>query len=169
VSEAIEGALGEDGIVEQGDPLVDGPVAGDDGGGAPVPFEDHLVEITRLLGGQASQAEVIEDEQIGSEQAAQHLLGGVIGTGLVKRLEEVIGAQEAYVVAGAAGSVAERTGEKGLSDSDRAEEDHILAAFDEAEAEELLHAVSVEGDGGIPVEVLQRLVLLEAGSGQAHL
>jgi hypothetical protein len=36
VGEAIEGTLGEDGIVEESDPLVDGAVAGDDGGGAPV-------------------------------------------------------------------------------------------------------------------------------------
>jgi hypothetical protein len=71
-------------------------------------------------------------------------------------------------VAGATGSVAECTGEEGLSHADRAEEDDILAAFDEAEAEELLDAVSVEGDGGIPVEVLEGLVLLEAGSGESR-
>jgi hypothetical protein len=53
VGEAIEGALGEDGIVEESDPLIDGAVAGDDGRGAPVAFEHDLVEVTRLLGAEA--------------------------------------------------------------------------------------------------------------------
>ena len=92
MGEAIEGALGEDGIVEESDPLVDGAVAGDDGGGASVSFEDHLVEVTRLLGGEAPQAEVVEDEEVGSEEATERLLSGVIGAGLVKRLEQVVGA-----------------------------------------------------------------------------
>ena len=72
-------------------------------------------------------------------------------------------------MAGAAGGVAQRTSKERLPHADRAEEDHVLAAFDEAEAEELLDTVSIEGNGGIPVEVLEGLVLLEAGSGQAHL
>ena len=72
-------------------------------------------------------------------------------------------------MAGATGRVAERTGEEALSHADGAEEDHILAAFDEAEAKEFLDAVSVEGDGGIPVEAFEGLVLLEAGSGEADL
>lgn len=92
MGEAIEGALGEDRIVEQSDPLVDGPVAGDDGGGAPVAFEDDLVEVTRLFRAEAPEPEVIEDEEVGGEQAAEHLLGGVVGTGLVKGLEQVVGA-----------------------------------------------------------------------------
>ncbi len=45
VCQAIEGALGEDRIVEQRDPLVDGAVAGEEGGGAAVALEDHLVEV----------------------------------------------------------------------------------------------------------------------------
>lgn len=72
-------------------------------------------------------------------------------------------------MAGATCGVAKSAGKEGLPHTDRAEEDHVLAAFDEAQAEELLHAVAVEGHGGIPVEVLEVLVLLEAGSEEAHL
>jgi hypothetical protein len=92
VREAIEGALGEDGIVEQSDPLVDGAVAGNDGGGTPVAFEDHLVEVAGLLCGQAPKPEVIEDEEVGGQEATEDLLGGVVGAGLVKRVEQVVGA-----------------------------------------------------------------------------
>ena len=72
-------------------------------------------------------------------------------------------------MAGAAGGVAECAGKERLPHADWTEEDHILAAFDEAEAEELLDAVSVEGHGSIPVEAFEGLVLLEAGSGEANL
>ncbi len=62
MSESIDGALGEDRVVEQGDPLVDGAIAGEDGGGAAVSFEDDLVEIARLLGIEPAQTEVVDDE-----------------------------------------------------------------------------------------------------------
>ena len=50
--EAIEGAVGEDRVVEEGDPFVDGPIARDDGRRATVPFDEHVVEVAGLLGGQ---------------------------------------------------------------------------------------------------------------------
>lgn len=67
MGEAIDGALSEDGIVEERDPLVDRAVAGDDGGGAAVAFEDDLVEVARLLGVESAQAEVVDDQDVGGE------------------------------------------------------------------------------------------------------
>ena len=62
--------------------------------------------------------------------------------------------------------MAERRGEEGLPHPDRSQEDRILLALDEAEAEEILHPIAIEGDGRIPVEGLQGLLLLEAGPAQ---
>jgi len=62
VGEAIEGALGQDGIVEEGDPFLDGPVGGDDGGAPAMTLDDHLVEVAGLLGIEAAESEVIDDE-----------------------------------------------------------------------------------------------------------
>ena len=168
MGESVEGALGEDRVVEERDPLVDGAVAGDDGRGAPVPLEDDLVEVARLAGIEATQAEVVEDEDVGGQEPAQHLLAAVVGPRLVQSLEHVVGAQEEDVVAGPAGGVAEGRGEVGLSDPDRAEEDHVLAALDEAEAEELPHPLAVEADRRVPVEAFEGLLLLEAGAGEAE-
>jgi hypothetical protein len=50
VDAAIEGALGEDGVIEEGDPFVDGPDGGHDGGGPAVALDDDVVEVTGLLG-----------------------------------------------------------------------------------------------------------------------
>lgn len=165
--EPVDGALGENGVVEERDPLVDGAVTGDDGGGAAVALEDDLVEVAGLLGIEAPQAEVVDDQDVGGEQAAQDLLGRVIGAGLKEALEEVVGAKEAHLVSGTAGGVAESAGEEGFADADGAEEDHVLVAFDEAEGEEIADAVTVEGDRGLPVEAFEGVLLIEARLGEA--
>jgi hypothetical protein len=97
--------------------------------------EDDLVEIAGLLGVETAQAEVVDDEDVGGEQATQHFLGGVIGAGLMEALEEVIGAQEADLVAGTTGSVSQGAGEEGFADADGAQEDDVLVTFDKAERE----------------------------------
>lgn len=127
-------------------------------------LEDDLVEVARLLCGEAPQAEVVDDEQVRREQAPNRLLGRVIGPCLMKSREQPIGAQEEHRVSRATGGVAERTGEEGLPDPDRSDKDRVLVALEEAQAEEVLHAIAIEGDGGIPVEAFERLLLLEAGS-----
>lgn len=59
VGEPVEGALGQHGIVEERDPLVDGPVAGHDRRRAAVALADDLVEVARLPCVEAAQAEVV--------------------------------------------------------------------------------------------------------------
>ncbi len=85
VGEAVDGALSEDGIVEEWDPLVDGSV-GRQASLTPgaMSLEDDLVEVAGLLGVEAAQGEVIDDEDVGREQTAEDLLGGVIGARLVR-------------------------------------------------------------------------------------
>ncbi len=58
--EAIEGTVGEDGVIEERDPLLHRPVAGDNGRGPTVTFDEHIVEVTGLLGSELTQAEVVE-------------------------------------------------------------------------------------------------------------
>jgi len=86
----------------------------------------------------------------------------------VEPLEHAIGSKEEHVVAGAAGGVAQGTGEEGLPDSDRADEEDVFLALEEAEGEEVLHAVAIEGDRGVPVEALEGLLLFEAGAAQTQ-
>jgi len=167
VGEPIERTLGQDRIVEERDPLLDGPIAGNDRRGPSVALEDHLVEVVGLLGREPAQAEVVEHQQVGGEQPSQCLLGRVVRARLVEHLEHPVGAQEEHVVPRTAGRVAERPSKEGLSDPNGTEEDDVLLAFDEAEREELLDPVAVEGDRSIPVEALEGLLLLEAGPHEA--
>ena len=56
VGQPIEGAVAQNGILEEAQPFVHRPVAGDHEAGGPVPVEDQLVKVGRLLGGELSMA-----------------------------------------------------------------------------------------------------------------
>ena len=64
VSEPVECAVAEDGIVEEAQPLVDGPVGGDYEAGPAMPCDYQLVEVDGLLLGHPVETEVVEDEQV---------------------------------------------------------------------------------------------------------
>lgn len=67
VSESIERTLREDGVVKEGDPLFDIAVACDDGTGAPMSFDDDLIEVAGLSGVESPEPEVVDDENIWCE------------------------------------------------------------------------------------------------------
>jgi hypothetical protein len=77
-------------------------------------LDAHIVEIARLPGGELAQAEVVEEAQVRRELAPQFPLEGVIGPGLMERLQELGDGDAADAVAGAAGTVPEGAGEEGL-------------------------------------------------------
>jgi hypothetical protein len=60
--------------------------------------------------------------------------------------------------------VTERAGEERLAHADGAEEDHVLAPLQEGQVEEVPDPVAVEGDRHVPVEVLEGVLLVEAGA-----
>lgn len=98
-------------------------------------LDEHIVGITRLLGGELAQAEVVEEQQVRREPAPQFPLEGVIGPGLMERLQELGDGDAADAVAGAAGTVPESAGEEGLPHG---------TEEDEVQAEELADAGAVE-------------------------
>ncbi len=131
-------------------------------------FQNDFVEVARLLCVETTQPKIIDDQEIRGEQAPPDLLGRVVGTRLVEELEELIGSQEEYGLARAAGRVTDRGGEEGLAHPDRTEEDHILLAVDEAQAEQVLHAIAIKLDVCIPVEGLQGLLLFKTRSSESQ-
>ena len=84
VGETVESRVGDDLVVKEGLPLGDVPVAGEDGGTALVALADDLVDVVGLLGAEALQAEVINDQQAGRDQLEQFLLQGVVSSGGVE-------------------------------------------------------------------------------------
>lgn len=133
VCEPVDGALGEHGVLEQRDPFVNGAIAGEDGRGSAVAFQDDFVEVTGLLVIEAAQRKIVNDQQIGGEKPAKDLVGGVIGPGLMKLMQEPVGAQEQHLTARAAGRMAQGAGEEGFSDPHRTEEDDVFLALDKSQ------------------------------------
>lgn len=64
VGEPVEGAVGEDGVSEETDPLGDVAVAGDDEAGVAVTLDDEGVKVFGLLLGEPVQTKVIDEEQV---------------------------------------------------------------------------------------------------------
>ena len=64
VGQAVQGAVAQDGIVEEAEPLLHGPVAGDDHAGGTMPADDQLVEVCGLLGGEAVETQIVQNQQV---------------------------------------------------------------------------------------------------------
>jgi len=77
-------------------------------------------------------------------------------------LEHPVGTQEEHGMARPAGRVTECAGKERLPYADGPDEDHVFVALEEAEREEILDAIAVEGHWCVPVEAFQGLFLLEA-------
>ena len=59
VGQPVQGAVAQDGVVEETQPFLHGTVAGDDEAGHPVSVEYEFVEIGGLPGGEPVQAQVV--------------------------------------------------------------------------------------------------------------
>ena len=161
MGQSVERALCEDRIIEQSDPLVDRAVACHDRRSAPVPFDDDLVEVARLLSREAPEPEVIDDEQVRCEQTPQDLFGRVIGARLVECPEHLVGADKEHRMSCPTSRMAECGGEQRLADTHWPQKDHILVAFEKAEAKQIFDALAIKGHLCVPVEALEGLLLLE--------
>ena len=73
VDEPIQDGVGECGVSHDRVPVLDGQLAGDEGGASAVAVFEDLEEITALGVGEWSEAEVIEDEELGLGQAVEEL------------------------------------------------------------------------------------------------
>ena len=71
VGQAVQRAVSQYRVVEEAEPFFHGPVAGDYEAGDPVPADDQLVQIGRLLGGELVQAQVVQDEQVRGEEGPE--------------------------------------------------------------------------------------------------
>ena len=165
VEEAVEDGGGDGGVaVEDGGPLLEGLVGGQDDGTALVAGADDLEEEvgSALVDGQV--ADFVEDEQGGAGVFAQLGFEGAFGLGGVQGVDDVDGVGEEHVHALLAGGVAEGGGEVGLAESDGAEQDDVGVIPDELEAEEILDLKAVDLFGPVPAEGVEGLDDGEAGA-----
>ena len=164
VGQPVQGAVGEDGVVEETEPFVDGPVAGDHEAGHPVAADDQLVEVGGLVGREPVQAQVVHDQQVRSQEGPEGSVHRVIHPGLGHGPEEVVGVNEADRMPGPDGGVSQGLGQEALAHSGGPHQQYVLVLGQELQGEDGVQEPTVEDDGRRPVEVLQPAGLLEAGA-----
>ena len=145
VDEAIEDGVGESGIAEVIMPEIDRELAGDEGGSDSVSVLDHFEQISSFGIGQGSQAQVVQDEQMGFGESFEERAIGAVGTGQGDLIEELREPEVKGAEALAAGSLGQGTGEEGLADAGGADDEQVVVISDpgaggEAEEERFFDA-----------------------------
>ena len=96
VDEAIEDGVGEGGVSDGFVPVLDGELAGDEGGLAAGPVLDDLKEIAAFDLGEWDQTEVVQDEEPGFLEAVEEARPQAIGAGESQFLKQSSGTEVAH-------------------------------------------------------------------------
>ena len=139
VEEAVEERGGHGGVAgEDGGPLLESDVGGDDGGAAFVAFADDLEEefAAALIEGEV--AEFVEDEHAGGLVAFDFAGELVRGVGGVEAVDDIDGGCVEDGMALQAGGMPQGASEVGFAHPGGAEQDDVGASLEEAELEQVL-------------------------------
>jgi hypothetical protein len=88
VDEAVEDGIGKSGVADDGMPVVEGELAGDEGGPPSVAILEKFEHIVALGIGERGEAEVVEDKELGLGETVQELGVGAVGPGEGEFAEE---------------------------------------------------------------------------------
>ena len=135
-------------------PLIDGELAGDDGGAVAVAVLEDLQEVVAGRGVERLEAPVVEDEKIDAAERAQQARVAAVTARQGQIAEQSRDALIEHGAIVAAGFVAERRGEPALADAGRAADQEIDAVADPATLNEAGEQRTVEPARGAVVDVL---------------
>jgi hypothetical protein len=124
--EPIKDRVGQGRLPEGGMPLLDGQLAGHEGGAAPVPLVEDLQEIAPGVVGQGREAPVVQHEEIEFGEATEDLAVAAVALGHRKVPEEPHEPEGLGREAEATGQVGERRGHIGFADAGGPAEQHIV-------------------------------------------
>ena len=71
VEEAVADGVGEGGIADEGVPLGDGELAGQDGGAGAVPVVEEFEEVTAILVSERVEPPVIDEQDVDARELGQ--------------------------------------------------------------------------------------------------
>jgi len=165
VEQAVKYGGGDGGVaVEDGGPLLEGFVGGQDDGATFVAGADDLEEQVGSALVDRQVADFVEDEQRGVGVFSQLGFEGALGLGGLQGVDDVDGVGEEYAHALLTSGVAKRGGEVGFAQTDGAEQDEVGMIFNELEAEEVLDLEAVDLFGPVPAEGVEGFDDGEAGA-----
>jgi hypothetical protein len=129
--EAVDRGLGEEGVGHLGEPFDGFTVGGDHGGGGAVAFDDELVDIRGVEGVEGLEGEIIEDEEVDTDEFAELGVVTVIEAGRSEPFEEDVGAFEHDAVTAADRGVAESSSHERFADPDGTQNHGVIAGPNE--------------------------------------
>ena len=130
VEQSVEDGVAEGGIADDIVPVFDGDLAGEQGAAAGVAVVEDLEEVVSSLAGERSESPVVEDEKPCPGEPLDDLGIRPVAAGEGEFVKQAGDAVVARRDAGAAGLVAQRARQVGLSRSGGTADEHGLAVPD---------------------------------------
>lgn len=153
--QAIEQGVGQRGVVDPAVPVLDGKLAGQDGGAAAGAVVDHFQQVMPGIFLQRRQAPVVQNQDIDLGQLLQGAPEATVAVGDAQLLQQARGAQVQRAVALATGLVAQGAGEPGLADAGRAGQQQVVPLTDPVTTGQGRDQALVQRAATAPVEVFQ--------------
>jgi hypothetical protein len=154
MDEAVQDGIGEGGISNDIVPVLEGELAGDEGGSSFGAVFDDLQEIAALGLVQGSQAVIVDGQEVGFLEAVHELGRGAISPGHSQVLDE---AREPEIAAGealAAGGLGEGTGQVGFAGARGAGDEDDLVVADPVAGSQAEDEGAIESPWGAEVQIL---------------
>ena len=169
VDEAVEDGVGQGGVANDLVPVVDGNLAGDEGGASVVAVFNDLEEVASLFVRQARHPPVIQDQEVGLGIGVHELGVASVAFGDGEILEEPGNAQIQGGMSFAAGFVSQGAGQVALTGTGGPGDEAVVALADPLASGQGEHELFVESAPPGVVDVLERGVLTQLGPFQAAL
>jgi hypothetical protein len=163
MDEAVEDGVGVGRVADEGVPLVDRELAGDEGGTAAISVLQDLQEVVAGAVIERGETPVVEDQQIDAAERAQEARVAAVAAGERQIVEQT---RDALVEDGAivaAGLVAEPRGDPALADAGRAADQQVGVVVDPEALDELGEQRAVETAWGAVVDVFDASLLAQLG------
>src|SRR6266478_6118058 len=148
------------GIADQRVPLIDGELAGDDGGAVAVAILEDLQEVVASRGIERLEAPVVEDEKIDAAERAQQTRMAAVAACQSEFAEQPRHALIEHGAIVAAGLVAERRSEPALADAGGPADQQIGVVVDPSAFDQHGQQAAVETARGAIVDVFDAGLLL---------
>src|SRR5271170_5578326 len=109
-------------------------------------FREELGDVSRLAGVHGIEREVVDDEEVDSDELAHLGVVAVIETRMLERLEHLVCDNGERRDAATTRDMADAMREEALADTDGADDGDVGALLDEPQRDELVEQLLVEGD-----------------------
>ena len=166
MGQTVQCGIGHGRIREQGDPVLRGPVAGNNDRCLQMPLGYDLIEVFGLDSCEGSEAKVIDDKEIWPEELFDSLLPRLVCPGSVKASKHFNGLVKEHIAAFPACLMTYGLGQMGFTDTGRTIDKDMLFFLNEQAGGMILDQSTFDLRVKGEIKVLKGLLLFERGAGK---